>query len=211
MRLPRVSLTLLALAALATACGNEHELLRLGGGESGQTHVDPPWPQVQTDDGDETGDDGEPDRGGEEDREAPDRGGETPDGSSEGADCTFTQGYWKNHEEAWPVDALSIGGRSYSASELDALLGTPTGGDSSLILGHQFIAALLNVANGARTSPELDTAIDSAQQWMAAHADADGRLPYGTASGSDAHSQATTLADTLAEFNEGSIGAGHCR
>lgn len=213
MRLSRVVLFAL-LAALTTACGNEHELLRLGGQESGQANGDPPWPQVPASEGDDP-DAGDQDDG--EDRETPDRS-DRPDGSDgeeapgeEGDGCTLTQGYWKNHEEAWPVDALSIGGVSYSAPELDALLGTPAGGDASLILGHQLIAALLNIASGAGIPPEVDAALDSAQQWMAAHADADGRLPYATPSGSDAHSQGTSLGDTLADFNEGAIGPGHCR
>jgi hypothetical protein len=26
--------------------------------------------------------------------------------------CTLTQGFWKNHPEAWPVDLLTVGGSS---------------------------------------------------------------------------------------------------
>src|SRR5688572_4120879 len=32
--------------------------------------------------------------------------------------CTFTQGYWKNHTEAWPVTNLTLGTVNYTAAEL---------------------------------------------------------------------------------------------
>lgn len=206
----------LVLALAATACGNEHELIHSGaqGARDEVPPADPPWPQLHTggDDDDDDDDDLESPGGdrGEADGDDPDdgRGGDGDDGDS---GCTYTQGYWKNHEDAWPVESLRIGGQEYTASELHSLLLTPTVGDASLILGHQLIAAMLNVANGAGTPPEVDTALDSAQQWMAANPDADGRLAYGTPRGGDAHSQATSLADTLADFNEGLIGPGHCR
>lgn len=118
-----------------------------------------------------------------------------------GEGCTLTQGYWKNHEDAWPVDSLVIGGVSYDQDELLALLWTPVRGDGSISLAHQLIAALLNVESGA--SP-VD-AIADAQAWMAANADADGRLPYGT------HPRLTSsLNDALAAFNEGEGGVRHC-
>jgi hypothetical protein len=28
----------------------------------------------------------------------------------EAGNCTLTQGFWKNHEEAWPVEELILGG-----------------------------------------------------------------------------------------------------
>ena len=103
----------------------------------------------------------------------------------EGDGCTLTQGYWKNHEESWSVSSLTIGGVDYSAEELLDLLRTPTKGDASLILGHQLIAALLNVASGAGTPQDVADARAAADAWMAAAAnqDADGRLPYTVKSG----------------------------
>ena len=32
--------------------------------------------------------------------------------------CTYTQGYWKNHAEAWPVSTLTLGNTSYNKSQL---------------------------------------------------------------------------------------------
>lgn len=117
--------------------------------------------------------------------------------------CTFTQGYWKNHADAWPVGSLAIGDETYSAGELLTLLRTPVRGDASLALAHQLIAAELNVANGAPGVP----AIAAAQDWMARHG---GRLPYRTASGSAAAAEASALTDALADYNEGATGPGHC-
>lgn len=203
-------LLLFGFVAITSACGNEHELLAFGNerAENAPPPNDPPWPQLRTDGGDEP--DGGTDR--EDDPTEVDVTGEDEAATDDGdAGCTLTQGYWKNHEEAWPVASLTLGAVSYTAAQLDALLGTPTTGDASLILVHQMIAALLNVANGADVPLDVDAALASAQQWMQSRADSDGRLPYGTQSGSESHTQATSIAGTLADFNEGSIGPGHCR
>ncbi|WP_437754626.1 hypothetical protein [Sorangium sp. So ce1389] len=128
--------------------------------------------------------------------------------TSDGDGCTLTQGYWKNHEESWPVSSLTIGGVEYSQAELLELFGTAPKGDASLILGHQLIAALLNTASGA-SDGALDGALADAEAWMAANKDADGRLPYGVKRGSAADS-AVSLSGSLADFNEGGIGPGHC-
>jgi hypothetical protein len=79
------------------------------------------------------------------------------------AACTYTQGYWKNHADAWPVDSLVLGTVSYSQAELLAILGTPVGGGKAganglIALAHQLIAAKLNVANGAAVPAEIATA-----------------------------------------------------
>jgi hypothetical protein len=131
-------------------------------------------------------------------------------GGSGFAGCTYTQGYWKNHPSAWPETSLTIGGTSYSQDELLALFGTSPGGDASLILGHQLIAALLNQANGAGVPPEVAAALSAADAWMAANADADGRLPYGVAASSAAGQQAVGLSETLDQFNSGMAGPPHC-
>jgi len=119
-----------------------------------------------------------------------------------GSDCTKSQGFWKNHEQAWPTSTLTLGGASYTEAQLLELLHTPVKGDASILLSHQLIAALLNVAAGAPISIGTQAAIDGAHAWLLANADSDGRLPYGTAPGSDAHVAAANLAETLATFNE---------
>jgi hypothetical protein len=63
--------------------------------------------------------------------------------------CTFTQGYWKNHPTVWPVTSLSLGTVTYSQSQLLAILGTAVKGNGLVSLAHQLIAAKLNLAYGA--------------------------------------------------------------
>src|SRR5579859_6044248 len=90
-------------------------------------------------------------------------------GGADTGGCTFTQGYWKNHPSAWPVTSLTIGGVSYTEAQLLTIFGDAPGGDASLILAHQLIAALLNVDNGAVPSATVQQAINDAQAWMAAN------------------------------------------
>jgi hypothetical protein len=128
--------------------------------------------------------------------------------SSAAVGCTLTQGYWKNHPDVWPLQSLTIGGVSYTKDELLALFGTPPAGDASLILAHQLIAAMLNVASGAVAPSASAQAIADAQAWMTANLPAGGKLPYGT-SGS-AGDAATKLGDALDQFNMGAAGVPHC-
>ncbi len=140
----------------------------------------------------------------------------TCDQPPEDPGCTLTQGYWKTHPSAWPVPGLTIGGVWYTESQLISLLKTAPRGDASLILGHQLIATLLNQAGGAYAPPEVQTAIDGAQAWMAANPDADGRLPFGirpTADGvpnPQAWDDAINLAAVLDTYNNGNAGVPHC-
>jgi hypothetical protein len=64
----------------------------------------------------------------------------------------LSQGYWKTHASQWPVTSLTIGGITYSQSELLAVMNTPADGDAVRILAVQLIAAKLNVLNGAPES-----------------------------------------------------------
>ena len=122
-------------------------------------------------------------------------------------DCTLTQGFWKNHPEAWPVTELTIAGVTYGQDELLALFDTAPRGDASLILAHQLFAALLN---GGASDPAIAATIDAAMAWMTANADGDGLLPFGVRGGTPAHTTATRLATLLAAYDEGVIGPGHC-
>ena len=61
---------------------------------------------------------------------------------------TGTLGYWKNHEEAWPVDAITIGGVPYTKAQAIVLLKKPTSVDKTYALANQLIVAKLNMASG---------------------------------------------------------------
>jgi len=117
--------------------------------------------------------------------------------------CTYTQGYWKNHEEAWPVSSLTLGTVSYTASELDDILGQSVQGNGLVSLAHQLIAALLNIAGGADPTAAQD-AIDDANALI-------GSLvvpPIG--SGELDPDDTSSLTQTLDDYNNGVIGPGHC-
>lgn len=121
--------------------------------------------------------------------------------------CTVTIGFWKNHEDAWPVSSLTINGETYTQQELLDILHTPSRGNASLILGKQLIGALLN---GGAGDPAIAATLDDAYAWLADNADADGRLPYGRTSGTSAHDAGTAISGTLDDYNNGRIGPGHC-
>src|SRR5215212_8064841 len=78
-----------------------------------------------------------------------DRATATEGGGGGGEECAFTQGYWKNHPEAWPVDSLELGSVTYSRDALLDIFHQPVAGNGLISLAHQLIAAKLNVANGA--------------------------------------------------------------
>jgi len=90
------------------------------------------------------------------------------DCGSSANECPLSQGFWKNHTESWPVeDGLEIGGWVYTNGELLDILNTPPKkGNSNLILGHQLIATLLNIANGSDPSVISDE-VDAAQVFLA--------------------------------------------
>ncbi len=60
--------------------------------------------------------------------------------------ATYTQGFWKNHPQAWPVDMLQLGQVQYGKDQLLTILRRPVRGNGLVALAHQLIAAKLNVA-----------------------------------------------------------------
>ena len=124
-------------------------------------------------------------------------------GTSEPTDCTLTQGYWKNHEEAWPVDSLELGAVSYSRAQALDVLHTPVKGNGLVALAHQLIAAKLNVAAGA-----------DAATIAATIADADGLIGNlvspSVGDGHLATKDTSDLVGALDDFNTGKTGPGHC-
>jgi hypothetical protein len=72
-----------------------------------------------------------------------------------------SQGFWKTHEDAWPVSSLTIGGNVYTKAQLLQVLTTPPKGDAVLILAHQLIAAKLNIANGSNPAPVATVIADA--------------------------------------------------
>ena len=117
--------------------------------------------------------------------------------------CVFSQGYWKNHPQAWPVTELQLGNVTYTQDQLLAILHEPVRGNGLLILAHQEIAAKLNIANGAdgsciqQTLADADALIGD----LVVPPVGDGYLRPRDVSG---------LADTLDDYNEGRLCAPSC-
>jgi cysteine-rich repeat protein len=124
-------------------------------------------------------------------------------GSNTSDNCTYTQGYWKTHPDAWPVSSLTLGSVTYTEQELLAILWEPVKGNGLISLAHQLIAAKLNIASGA-SDTSIATTIQQADALI-------GSLvvpPVGD--GYLAPSATSSLTDMLDEFNSGIIGPGHC-
>jgi hypothetical protein len=117
--------------------------------------------------------------------------------------CTYTQGFWKTHPEAWPVGSLTLGTTTYSAAQLLQILNTQAQGNGLLILAHQLIAALLNQDDGADVS-SVQTDITNAQNLI-------GNLVIPPIGGDSLPSDAvTSIANDLNDYNTGVTGPGHC-
>lgn len=120
--------------------------------------------------------------------------------------CTLTQGYWKNHSEAWPVTSLSLGTVSYTQTQLLQILNQPVEGNGLVSLAHQLIAAKLNALSGASVPTSIANAITDADTLI------DGLVVPPIGSGSLAPSETSGLISTLDGYNNGLAegGPAHC-
>ena len=123
--------------------------------------------------------------------------------SLQGVNCTYTQGYWKNHPGAWPTSSMVLGTVSYSAAELITILNEPVVGNGLVSLAHQLIAAQLNVMNGANPGT-ITATIASANALIG------GLVVPPVGSGTLVPAATSALTQTLDDFNNGIIGPGHC-
>jgi len=118
--------------------------------------------------------------------------------------CTRTQGYWKTHKNAWPVEEITIGGETYTKDNAIDILKTPVKKDMAIAMFYQLVAAKLNLLNGCESSCVDDT-IDDADAWMAEY-------PVGSnvEASSDAWAEGEPLKDMLDDYNNGLLCASHC-
>ena len=117
--------------------------------------------------------------------------------------CTFTQGYWKTHSKYGPAPAdadwYNLGALGpdtpFYSSGLTwiQIWGQPVKGSAYIQLAHQFMAAKLNILNGAATTAAVAAAMITADTYFS--------TGTGNISG---------LNDLLTRYNEGAIGPGHC-
>ena len=128
--------------------------------------------------------------------------GEIFTGTWDDSDCTHSQGYWKEHPDAWPVDGITMGDISYSKEDALSVLDTPPQGDATYILVHQLMAAKLNLLNGAEPSFIEQTILD-ADGWLTAN-------PLGSKPKNPERNVGIALAEVLEMYNTGEIGPGEC-
>jgi len=118
-------------------------------------------------------------------------------------DCLFTQGYWKNHESAWPVSSLMLGTVSYTKAQLLSILNTPAQGNGLIFLAHQLIATKLNIAGGASGAAIAATV-------AAADALIGSLVVPPVGSGYLDPSSASDLTNTMDDYNNGELGTETC-
>jgi hypothetical protein len=127
--------------------------------------------------------------------------------------CTLTQGYWKTHSKYGPAryddtwnnlagfnedTAFFLSGKTYYQ-----VLWTQPAGNAYYNLAHQYIAAKLNVANGASTTAAVDAALTGATNFFTTTSPTT-RLTAAQ------RNQLLQWATTLDKYNNGVTGPGHC-
>jgi SdrD B-like domain len=81
---------------------------------------------------------------------------------------TGTPGYWVNHPEAWPVQSITVGDRTYTKAEAIAIMAKPVAKDKTLTMFSSLVAAKLSVMVG--NNPEcVASTITAADGWMTAY------------------------------------------
>lgn len=128
---------------------------------------------------------------------------ETETASLISGDCTYTQGYWKNHPKDWPLTKFSLGNVQYDQAELLEIFNTSVTGNDLIALAHQLIASKLNVAYGASKEYISDDILyaDTLIGDLIVPPVGDGNL---------SSAEARDVLDDLDEFNNGLGGPPHC-
>ena len=126
--------------------------------------------------------------------------------------CTFTQGYWKNHNKycpnssqniPWPKCAQDPQGEDTQLCGMTWLfiLQTEPNGNAWYILAHQWIAAELNVCNGASAPANVQSCMTQSQSMLIQNC---ASIDCSSSTGQ----QAVSMAQVLDNFNNS--GEGSC-
>ena len=97
-----------------------------------------------------------------------------------------------------------LGSQTYTKMELLNILNNPGGGDASMILAVQLIAAKLNIANGSDPTPIAST-ITHADSLLSMF---NGKLPYHVRPSSAIGQMMLNDANTLDNYNNGKLTPG---
>ncbi|MFN2397361.1 MAG: hypothetical protein ABR543_01760 [Gemmatimonadaceae bacterium] len=121
-----------------------------------------------------------------------------------GPSCTYTQGFWKNHQELWDTQGEMVvwngqtffnSGKTYA----QIFVMSAAGGNSYVKLAHQYMAAKLNLNGGS--DPTINGAITQAEALFAGHPAGSFYIKNNTWN---------SVATTLDNYNNGITGPGHC-
>jgi len=117
----------------------------------------------------------------------------------------LTQGYWKNHPEAWCVQTIQLGCQGYSKQAAIAIMQNATAGDMTYALAQQLIAAKLDVNCAGGDSSCVASAIANADAWLCQH-------PVGSyvQAKSAAWADLTHDYNVLCSYCQGQLCAPHC-
>ena len=115
--------------------------------------------------------------------------------------CPMTVSAWVAVPGDWPVSSLTLGSQVYNAAELFALLTMDAGGDASVLLAQQLIAAKLSAAAGTDTTV-VNALIAEADNTLATYT---GKLPFGVAAGTADGADLVVIADTFQVFSTGAF------
>lgn len=91
-----------------------------------------------------------------------------PCGSSN-CGCTLTQGFWGTHPDDWPPGHSPSDPFFLSGQTWQQVLDTPAHGNGYYILAYQYIAAVLNAANGTCVPSGVQDLVDQATAWFEAN------------------------------------------
>jgi len=108
-----------------------------------------------------------------------------------------TPGYWKLHPSDWPVDVITIGGRTYTKQQAIIIMGLPELGDKTKVAFRQLVAAKLNVLAGTDDSC-IAEAIEAADAWLARY-----RVGSGVRASSAAWKRIASVITRLDAYNSG--------
>ena len=126
--------------------------------------------------------------------------------------CTLTPGYWKTHSKYGPAPyddtwvfigedtPFFLSGQSW----YQVLWTSPKGGNAYYILAHHFIAAKMNLWNGASSTEQVNEALTWAEKSFF------NKYKPSTKLSATVRQQALDYADLLDQYNNGYVGPGHC-
>jgi hypothetical protein len=119
---------------------------------------------------------------------------------------TGTQGYWRNHPEAWPITEITVGGTTYTREEAISHMDSKPKGDKTINMFRQLVAAILNTPPNTDNDPTcIENEIALADDWLATY-------PLGSdvRANDDAWSlEGDALHEKLDEYNNGQLCAPH--